>query len=206
MSDEHSPQGDTSSGSERDDPAAPQGTEATAADRDLANYGEGPRQHFAPVQSLAPTTLPIDWSKVAAFLTACETSHPRVTYGLGAKVPSDTAVPGTDFTHVDCSGFVRAAIRRSTNPKSGFPDGSVTQHEWVAAHGFQSVPLADGKRTDGKVRIAFLDPHDTSSKIGHVVLIRNGKTAESHGGVGPDSRPFDGSGWQAKTKLFLLTP
>jgi hypothetical protein len=210
MDDKHSPQAGASAEDDmaRDDPAAPPG-KVTAADRDLANYGAGGPQTFAAAAAatLAAATLPIDWTKVAAFLAACESSHPRVTYGLGKKVPSDTAAPGKDFTHVDCSGFVRAAIRRSTSPKAAaFPDGSVTQHDWVKAHGFPAGKVADGKLADGKVRIAFLDPHATKSGIGHVVLIHNGKTAESHGGVGPDSRSFDGSGWQAKTSLYLVTP
>jgi hypothetical protein len=38
-----------------------------------------------------------------------------------------------------------------------------------------------------------------------VVLVCNGYTAESHGGVGPDARSFDGTGWQAKAKVYLLT-
>jgi hypothetical protein len=175
------------------------------AARDLANYGTDGPQKFAPAHNLAPPTIDVDWAKVQAFLNACETSHPRVTYGLGAKIPSDSAAPGSGFTKVDCSGFVRAAIRRSTNPKNTvFPDGSVTQHDFVKARGFARGTIADGGLADGKIRIAFLAPQDAPSRIGHVVLIRNGKTVESHGGVGPDSRPFNGAGWQAKAKVYLL--
>ena len=183
------------------DPAAPSAAAGVADEaRDLANYGaEGP-QSFATAHNLAAPTIALDWAKVQAFLAACQTSHPRVTYGLGAKIPGDSSVPGSGFTKVDCSGFVRAAIRRSTNPKhTTFPDGSVTQHDWVKAKGFERSTIADGK-----IRIAFLAPQDVPSKIGHVVLIRNGKTVESHGGVGPNSRPFDGTGWQAKAKVYLL--
>jgi hypothetical protein len=189
-----------------DDPAAPAaGADLSDKARDLANYGaEGP-QTFAPAHALAAPTIAVDWGKVQAFLTACQSSHPRVSYGLGAKIPSDSAAPGTGFTKVDCSGFVRAAIRRSTNPKNtAFPDGSVVQHDWIKAKGFERGTIADCKLADGKIRIAFLAPQDAPSGIGHVVLIRNGKTAESHGGVGPDSRAFNGAGWQAKTKVYLL--
>jgi len=55
------------------------------------------------------------------------------------------------------------------------------------------------------VRIAFLSPSDTSSRIGHVVLIQNGRTLESHGGAGPDSRPWNGESWQAVTRVYELT-
>jgi hypothetical protein len=54
------------------------------------------------------------------------------------------------------------------------------------------------------VRIAFLRPQDVSSHVGHVVLLSGGHTLESHGGVGPDSRPWTGQGWQSKTFVYLL--
>jgi hypothetical protein len=142
--------------------------------------------------------------RVRAFLQACMTSTPRVTYGLGKKVPSLSAVPGRDFTQVDCSGFVRQALRLGTTPALAFPDGSVNQHDWASAHGFaKSTPTA-ALQSDGFVRIAFLRPEDTSSHIGHVVLITGAKTLESHGGVGPDSRTWTATGWQASTLVYVL--
>ena len=56
------------------------------------------------------------------------------------------------------------------------------------------------------MRIAFLAPQDAPSRIGHVVLVHNGKTLESHGGVGPNARPWTGTGWQAKASVYLLDP
>jgi hypothetical protein len=190
------------------DPAATQSGESGSdfnAARDLSNYGPDGRQTFQAENPLAPATLNIDWQKVQDFLTACENSVPKVGYKLGAKVPNDNSVPGVDFTNVDCSGFVRAAIRRSTNPESTIPDGSVVQHDWVKAKGFAASSVADGNVADGKVRIAFLEPKDSNTGIGHVVLIRNRSTSESHGGLGPDSRPFDGKGWQVNAKVYILT-
>ncbi len=148
-------------------------------------------------RSLAAPTLLIAWDKVTAFLEACETSIPRVGYKLGAKIPIDSAKPGTDFKAVGCSGFVRAAIRRST-------DGSVVQHDWIKAKKFTAGSVADGKLKDDKIRIAFLTPEDSSAKIGHVVFVRNALTAESHGGVGPNSHAFTGTGWQALAKVYVL--
>jgi hypothetical protein len=188
------------------DPAAPASGKVSDKARQLANYGaEGP-QTFESERGLVAPTIDIDWTKVQAFLTACRTSSPRVTYGLGKKFPNDTGAPGSqDFTKIDCSGFVKAAIRRSTNPKfTAFPDGSGVQNDWVKAKGFPRGTVADGKLDDGKIRIAFLTQQDSPSGIGHVVLIRGGKTAESHGGTGPNSRAFDGTGWQAKAKVYLL--
>jgi len=169
----------------------------------LANYGSGWPVEFVPEKSAVPATMALDWSKVQAFLQACQAA--AVGYALGAKVPNDDSVPGTDFTSVDCSGFVRAAIHRATNPTVPFPDGSVVQQDWVKSKGYALTSIADGMLSDGKVRIAFLNPQDSPEGIGHVVLVCNGLTAESHGGVGPDSRPFNGTGWQAKAKVYLLT-
>jgi hypothetical protein len=148
-------------------------------------------------------TIPFNIAGALAFLRNCENSIPRVGYQLGAKIPPN-GVPGRDFTAVDCSGFVREEVRRATNLGNNFPDGSVVQHQWVQRKGFASDTVSSGSRTDGVVRIAFLSP-TPSRKIGHVVLIHNGTTLESHGGVGPDSRPWTGSGWQADTSIFILS-
>lgn len=192
------------------DPAAPaDGEISETADLDtarvLANLGApAAAATLAPATALAAfTTLAFDLSKAQAFLKACMTSTPRVTYGLGAKVPFHGAVPGKDFTKVDCSGFVREAIRLSTNPPT-FPDGSVVQHDWIREHGFQKATVDDGKLNDDVVRIAFLRPQDSPHGIGHVVLISRAVTLESHGGVGPDARAWDGSDWQAKAFVYVL--
>jgi Subtilase family len=196
------------------DPAAPMPGEISetadlATARMLANIGISAGADSPPLTGLtvAPAgnpLLPVDYSRAQAFLQACETSVPRVTYGLGKKVPSLSAIPGRDFTQVDCSGFVRETIRRATNPTLAFPDGSVVQHDWVKAHHFGNSSVAEATRNDGVMRIAFLRPQDVPSGIGHVVLILAGKTLESHGGVGPDSRPWNGNSWQAKTFVYQL--
>lgn len=195
-------------GTSNDDPAAPVGLpEGMTLDAAIA-LANGTAAELQALAGIAPTggTIQIDWAAAAAFYTACITSQPRVSYGLGAKIPNDTAKPGVDFARVDCSGFVRSVIRRTTNPKVAFPDGSVVQHDWVKVQDFPVHSVADGKRTDGAVRIAFLSPNDVSSGIGHVALLHNGYTLESHGGTGPDRRPWTGMGWQAKTKVYLLDP
>lgn len=153
----------------------------------------------------ATPSIEMDVQAARAFLAACESSQPRVHYGLGAKVPFHGAVPGQDFTAVDCSGFVRELIWRGTDPHVNFKDGSVVQHDWVKQQGFPKVTIGDGMQNDGVVRIAFLDPHDAvPSGVGHVVLIEGGTTMESHGGLGPDSRPWTGRDWQEKTTVYIL--
>lgn len=197
------------------DPAAPQGnTEAPVSDdADRANYGEDGRGDLSDsggglegVEGFGhPAVLAIDAGKARAFLHACMTSVPRVTYGLGKKIKPGQ-VPGRDFAEVDCSGFVREAIRRSTNLGNAFPDGSVVQHDWIKARGFDRIDRASGATRDGAVRIAFLEPKDSPKKIGHVVLVHDGKTLESHGGVGPDERAWNGQAWQSKAFVYLLKP
>jgi len=98
------------------------------AARSRANYGDIDPRGYAPtpqtedMERAAPAPLmPLDIALGQAFLTACTTSRPRVTYGLGCKVPFFKAKPGVDFTKVDCSGFVREAIREATMPMVPFP-------------------------------------------------------------------------------------
>lgn len=198
-----------------DDPAAPQEDEVNEvadleAARFLANLGTpstagaGPEFAIEAAPLAADGLIALDIGRAKAFLAACRNAHPRVTYGLGAKVPFHGAVPGRDFAKVDCSGFVREAIRLSTSPRLAFPDGSVVQHDWVRARGLRKSTITDGARSDGLVRIAFLRPQDSPSRIGHVVLISDGMTLESHGGVGPDARVWDGGNWQAKAYVYVL--
>ena len=175
-----------------------------------ANYGDADektlsRPSIARERTGPPPIMPLAVSDAQAFLSACMSSTPRVTYGLGAKVPFFRARPGIDFTKVDCSGFVREAIREATTPMVKFPDGSVVQHDWVRSESYRPSSIAAGKLVDGKMRIAFLSPHDTSSGIGHVALVHMGMTLESHGGFGPNERPWNGAGWQAKSKVYELT-
>lgn len=198
--------------SDDQDPGAPQGAVESPFDDGADRANRGAEDADGPAGGALegfldfghPGVLAIDIARAQAFLTACVTAQPRVRYGLGAKARSG-ATPGRDFQAIDCSGFVREAIRRSTNLGNAFPDGSVVQHDWVKAHDFTKVNRTAGAAQDGVVRIAFLDPRDSSVGIGHVVLLHNGKTLESHGGVGPDARAWTAQGWQAKAHVYQLS-
>ncbi|WP_019565575.1 N-acetylmuramoyl-L-alanine amidase [Agrobacterium sp. 10MFCol1.1] len=160
------------------------------------------------VSSPAPmatwTTIAFDMSKALSFLNACMNSKPRVVYGYGAKIRAGE-VPGRDFISVDCSGLVRELVRRATDLNGKFPDGSFIQHEWVRDRHFKQLDRSEGKLTDGVVRIAFMKPNDSPNGIGHVAIVHDGYTLESHGGVGPNRRIWDGAGWQGKSYLYALT-
>lgn len=202
------------------DPASPKATTRDIdpefeKNRDLANYGEEEPTEVEPfdaredregpaTRAIAPT-MPIDGAKARAFLDSCINSNPRVTYGLGKKVPFHGAKPGQDFQKVDCSGFVREAIWRATDPHVNFKDGSVVQHDWIRAQGFTKHTREQAMASDNLVRIVFLQPQDSPSGIGHVALVHNGRTIESHGGTGPNSRPWTVTGWQSKAFVYLLS-
>ncbi|MFL5386777.1 MAG: hypothetical protein ACJ8GN_30155 [Longimicrobiaceae bacterium] len=197
-----------------DDSAAPaQGT----ADREhriavqRANYGGVPESPPPPIDLAEGTrepgiipTLALDPAALEQLVEACRAAG--VGYGVGKKVPEHGALPGVDFGEVDASGFVREAVWRATEPHQPFPDGAVVQREYVEAKGFRVGMHADGLLRDGGVRIAFLRPEDAPGGIGHVALVHDAKTYESHDGAGPDSRPWTDTGWQAKTLVFVLTP
>jgi lysozyme family protein len=202
-----------------DDPGAPAPGEMEpedfAAARELANFGPpgqdvqlpppaGVEERGIELESAAPT-MPLDITLAQNLLDACMTSVPRVAYHLSAKVPFHGAVPGKDFQAVDCSGFVREAIWRATTPHLAFPDGSVVQHDWIRAQHFERTTTDAALQEDGAVRVAFLQPQDSPQRVGHVVLIHNARTLESHGGVGPDSRPWTKTGWQEKAFVYVLT-
>lgn len=205
-----------------EDPAAPapgdvqtESVEDLSA-RDLANFGapgeeEEAEEPFAVseetgLETVTAPTIALDLAQAQAFLDACVNSVPRVTYGLGAKVPFHGAVPGRDFQAVDCSGFIRELIWRATTPHLKFPDGSVVQHDFVRDHGFERSTPQAALNQDGVVRIAFLRPQDSPQRIGHVVLVHNARTLESHGGVGPDSRAWTNTGWQVKAFVYVVKP
>ncbi len=176
--------------------------------RYIANLGFADNGMDLPPSEPGPAAAgdrAFDVSRAWDFLEACQNAHPRVTYGLGNKIRSLDAVPGRDFKRVDCSGFVKQLVRLSTVPSLRFPDGSVNQHQWVRSHAYEKSSVADGKAQDGVVRIAFLRPQDAGPrKIGHVALVVDGRTLESHGGVGPDSRSWTGTGWQAKAFVYVF--
>ncbi len=195
------------------DPAAPGAGEVSEivdleTARAFANRGVNVFEEAVTAPSVTPEgvarLLTLDMSAAQSFLDACTHSTPRVTYGLGAKCKHG-AKPGKDFQKIDCSGFVRELIWRSTSPSFNFPDGSVVQHQWIRENGFARSSVADARAADDIVRIAFLRPQDTSSGIGHVVIVHKGRTLESHSGVGPDSRPWTATGWQASAYVYVLS-
>jgi hypothetical protein len=160
-----------------------------------------------PTESFPYPTLAIDGGKIAALVLSLEAAG--LSYGLGSKIEplslqaSDLAA--AEITSVDCSGCVRWAIFHALGQPAdfNFADGSVQQHEQVLAVGFKQSEYNAGFELDDHVRIGFLTPEDRGG-VGHVVIIWNANTYESHGHKGPDSRVWGTEPWMEKMHIFVL--
>lgn len=126
----------------------------------------------------------------------------RVRYRYGAKAPS----PGCDsakIEEIDCSGFSRWALYRATSGKLLIPDGSQMQlawAEWAGLHRLSSYSDI-GNYTLGdpsRLFIGFLRVEAGVRSVGHVWLVRQGRTMEAHG---PEGAPLTGRPWNTPVLL-----
>ena len=122
----------------------------------------------------------------------------RIAYSLGAKAASPDATT-TSFHRIDCSGFVGWALSEASYDAftALFGLGSVEQHDFIICQKFKVSSVGDAFGNDDIVRIAFLTP-EAGGGIGHVLLVLNGLTLESHGGKGVDRRS-----WNPNTYPFM---
>ena len=159
-----------------------------------------------------PSTAQYPWvqlrmsaAKIVALTESLMTSG--VTYGLGAKI-SPLSLQAPQVKEVDCSGFVRWAIFHALAQPADFdmPDGSWDEHHlWVDRLGFKPSTWVDAHDRDNAVRIAFLEPSDSPEGVGHVMLVVNGSTCESHGHHGPDMRAWGSQPFMSKCSVYVLT-
>ena len=147
------------------------------------------------------SSVSLDVGKLLDALRACEARG--VVYGLGSKAPEHSGqkyvfdYPPT-FSAIDCSGWVRWAIYHATGGVLLIPDGSANQNDWAGQQGFKHYgPSAAhtayqsvGGNKDNYLRACFCRA-SPSEPIGHVWLLWNAFSLESHGGVGPSSRAWD---------------
>ena len=131
----------------------------------------------------------------------------RVRYHMGAKAPS-LDCDSADIHQIDCSGFVRYAVAKSTDQRVIMPDGSVAQHEWCDEQGLKVSDFESGKLQDGAVRLAFLPP---TSSLGpgerHVMLLHMGHTLESHGRTdGVSRREWGSEPWMQECAVYVCDP
>jgi len=137
-----------------------------------------------PTSAYPWNSAPLDTERLYNYLALCRVRD--IGYELGAKASQLTAIP-PDYDHIDCSGWVRAAVAVATEGSLILPDGSVNQNDWCGAHDLKRSRYAACSLCDGLTRIAFIRP-SLEHEIGHVYLCRNGRTLESWGGHGPGSR------------------
>lgn len=129
----------------------------------------------------------------------------RVKYVYGAKAPSIDC-DSHDINGIDCSGFTRYALAKATNGGMVLPDGSQVQLEWAEKHLRKLKAYSDLRHTEDdstRLFIAFLRV-TRHRAIGHVWLIREGETLESHGGTGVDSRGWDTHPLLSSTDCFEI--
>lgn len=114
----------------------------------------------------------------------------RVKYKLGAKAKMQQGIE--DIKQIDCSGFTRYILARATDVL--WPDGSQNQLAWARKNLRKLARYSDvqfAKDDPGRLFIAFLSPKPGNEWPRHVWLIRCGKTMESHGSRGVNSRHWD---------------
>jgi hypothetical protein len=112
--------------------------------------------------------------------------HNGVKYRLGAKAKFST--PASSIKAIDCSGLVRYLVYHSTKNRLEIPDGSWNQRDWALKH-LTRVPYISVRDNPNELYLATLDPKN--GKAGHIWFINDGFTMESHGGRGPNERPWN---------------
>jgi hypothetical protein len=130
----------------------------------------------------------------------------HIRYGMGAKAALG-AEPG-DIKAIDCSGFTRYLIHRVTDGQVTLVDGSDEQNAWCKRHHLRAEKYMQvAGLSDGQLRIAFIPRvyHDGKvAKAGHVWLVMDGETIESHGGKGPDRRAWNSPVLTARVKACYV--
>lgn len=149
-----------------------------------SQFSSGGSSLLPPKPSFPWPLAPIDPHRLSNYLGRCVALG--IGYGLGSKA-HDLADPAPDYSRIDCSGWVRAAICVATFGQTVLPDGSVNQHDWCDRVGLKKSSRAALLLLDGRLRICFIVP-TLEHSVGHVFLCRNLKTMESWGGHGPGSR------------------
>lgn len=128
----------------------------------------------------------------------------RVKYLLGAKAPLDADT--SEIKRIDCSGWSRYHIFRAMGIK--IPDGSQAQLAWARQNLRKLASYSDveyAKNDPTRLFIAFLSPKPGAQWPRHVWLIREGKTMESYGSGGVNSRPWNAKVLMGCKECFELT-
>lgn len=120
-----------------------------------------------------------------------------ITYAVGrgkgkAKYDDDPS----KIKNLDCSGYVHYILNKASEGKIVIGKGPLWVNsggisDWASKQGFKSVDYAkNAGKMDNILRLAYLPP---KKSYGHIWLVLNGKTLESHGSKGVNRRPWDTS-------------
>jgi hypothetical protein len=131
----------------------------------------------------------------------------HIKYGMGAKARSLNADPA-DIKAIDCSGFTRYLLYRATDGQVNMVDGSDEQNAWCKRRHLRSETYTHvAGLMDGHLRIAFIPRVYKDGKVaraGHVWLVMDGKTLESHGSKGPSRRIWNTPVLTARVKTCYV--
>ncbi len=133
------------------------------------------------------SVAPVDIVYLLHLMALCVSAHVR--YLMGGKAHDLMAVP-LDVSEIDCSGFMRWLLYHATRGALLMPDGSCNEGEDLSQLGFKPTDPQNCALADGHVRVC-IHIADDKDDTGHIWLVLNGITYESHGGVGVSSRAWN---------------
>ncbi len=132
-------------------------------------------------------TVAVDVPYLLRLMALCVAAVVR--YLMGGKARDLDAVP-LDVSAIDCSGFARWLLYHATRGQLLLPDGSCIQDHALFLDQFKSTDPANCALHDGHVRVC-IHLADDKDGTGHIWIVLNGVTYESHGGRGVSSRPWN---------------
>ncbi|MBC7808497.1 MAG: hypothetical protein H7145_20375 [Akkermansiaceae bacterium] len=164
---------------------------------------------------LAAGSAEYPFATLALDLAALVSLHKRLIGEVGYRLGAKCAVGDTP-ENIDCSGYVGWLLSnvtptplRSVIARDIVGLGTWHLSEWLKKSGFKRSTVDSGRRTDGVLRVAITlaarNPVTGRMGIGHIALVWNGRTIESHGGRGVNSREWTGKGWQGRCAVFVLS-
>lgn len=146
--------------------------------------------------------MKIDITRLVVAFNACKG---RVKYKLGAKAALST--PATDIKRIDCSGWARWHVYHASKGAIKLPDGSQNQLSWARKNLRKLAKYSDvqyAANDPSRVFIAFLSPKPGAAWPRHVWIVTAGKTMESYGSGGVNSRKWDATALKSCRECFEL--
>jgi hypothetical protein len=139
-------------------------------------------------------TLPVVIPKVLTLhKRALQANVPYKWGGKAACLTAPEALRG-----IDCSGYVGWLLAKGSGCQLTGLTGIGTFHlaARMRGYGLKRSSVESGALQDGILRVAVTLTSGDWNQAGHTALIYNGRTLESHGSAGVNSRFWHGGGWQ----------